>query len=260
MKKAFAIMLVLTLLISLAACGGDGGGGGGDGGGGGTTAPPANEDPCPCCPECVQKECVCEECGDNDEYDCICAAPDVGGSWTISFIDVTDSAPQVGAEGMFAQDITLSFEASNLSVGDFSGQYSGEGKMMGVQDSSGYEAMAGGLIEVNSDWSGPILPVTFEVIDSSSGTPNDDSESLTPGDLNEELKGYAKFSAVVDGTMGTSWYQENVLGSGMTLNEGAEFTLNVEMHILVYDGGTAILYMTVPGLSGTLMYRGTFTR
>jgi len=141
-------------------------------------------------------------------------------------------------------------------------QYSGEGKMMGVQDSSGYEAMAGGLIEVNSDWAGPILPLSFELIDLTSTTPNDvdNAEFVTPENLNENLIGYATFPAAVDGTMGKSWYQEHVLGSGMTLNEGAGFTLKVQMVLQVYDGGTAILNMTVPGLSGSLVYQGTFSQ
>jgi hypothetical protein len=261
MKKVIAIVLIMTLAISLAACGGKGGGGGG--GGGGANIPNDDKgDPCNCCPECVQKECVCEECGGNDEYDCVCTAPDLGGIWTISFIDVTDSSPQAGAEGMFAQDITLSFVATGLNEGGFSGEYSGEGKMTGIQDSSGYESMAGGLIEVNANWAGPIAPVSFEVIDLASETPNssDGPESLTPEDLKEKLIGQAMFSAAVDGSMGEAWYQEHVLGSGMDLGSGSGFTLNVEMHILVYDAGTAILYMTVPNLSESLVYWGTFTR
>ncbi|MCL1830218.1 MAG: hypothetical protein FWG21_02180 [Oscillospiraceae bacterium] len=264
-KKIIAIVLILMLALPLAACGG------------GNNAPtnppsnppaetpgvtPGNDDPCPCCPNCNQEECVCEECGGNDEYDCVCAVPDLGGIWTISFMDVTDSSPSVGADGFLAYDITLSFVASSLNEGGFLGQYSGEGKMMGILDASDYEAMAGGLISLDSDWAGPIFPVSFEVIDSNSATPNggDDPASLTPSDLYEKLIGHAKFSAAVDGTMGPSWYQENVLGTGRDFGTGSGFTLEVEMHILVYDAGTAILYMTVPGLTETLVYRGTITR
>ena len=91
--------------------------------------------------------------------------------------------------------------------------------------------------------------------------PNGDNPgSLTPEGLNEKLIGHAKFSAAVDGSMGEAWYQEHVVGSGMDLGSGSAFTLNVEMHILVYDAGTAILYMTVPGLTKSLVYWGTFTR
>ena len=261
-KKLLAITLTLMVALSLAACGG-----GGTPPGINTTKPPAttpsgNDEPCPCCPDCNQEECECAECSGNDVYDCKCAAPDLGGKWKIAFTDVTDSSPQTGAEGMFAQDITLCFEASSLSEGGLSGQYSGEGKMLGKQDSSGYEGMAGGLITVNSDWAGPIFPVSFEVIDLILATPadGDSLESLTPADLNEKLIGHAKFSATVDGTMGESWYQEHVLGTGMDLGSGSGFTLTVEMHILVYDAGTAILYMTVPNLSESLVYRGTITR
>ena len=134
--------------------------------------------------------------------------------------------------------------------------------MMGTQDSSGYEALAGGLIEVNADWAGPVSPVSFEIIDLTSGAPSggDSPESLTPDDLNEKLIGHAKFPVAVDGSMGEAWYQEHVLGSGMDLGSGSEFTLNMEMQILVYDGGTAILYLTVPGLTDSLVYRGTFAR
>ena len=269
MKKVFGIILVMLLTLSLAACGGIGGIGGSAGGGSSvgksssTNIPNAEkDDPCDCCPECIQEECICEICGRDNEYDCLCTAPDLGGAWTISFTDVTDSSPQVGAEGMFAQVITLCFEASSLNEGGFSGQFSGEGKMLGKQDSSGYESLAGGLITVASDWAGPILPVSFEIIDSSSVAPAVDGnlESLKPENVNEKLIGYTKFSAAVDGTMGESWYQEHVLGSGLDLGTGSGFTLEVEMQILIYDAGTAMLYMTVPGLSESLVYRGTIAR
>ena len=243
-----AAVMILTLFL-LTACGGN-------------RSPAPAKDPCACCPDCIQEECICDECGGNDEYACVCAAADSGGTWTISFKDVTDSSPQAGAEGLFAQDITLYFEASNLGEGGFSGQYSGEGKMKGVQDSSGYESLAGGLIEVNSDWAGPIAPVSFEITNLTSGTPNDDEslKSLTPKDVHEKLIGHASFSAAVDGSMGESWYQEHVVGTGMDLGSGTGFTLEVKMHILIYDGGTSILYMTVPGLTDSLMYRGTITK
>ena len=86
MKKIFAIALVLALVFSLAACGGGGdGAAGGDGTGGGAPASPVSsedEDPCPCCPDCIQAECVCEECGGNDDYDCKCSAPEAASAKT----------------------------------------------------------------------------------------------------------------------------------------------------------------------------------
>jgi len=97
MKKVFMIALALMLVFALAACGG--GGGGGDGGGsrddgssgGGTAAPTAtgDDDPCPCCPDCIQAECVCEECGGNDDYDCKCSAP--GGGEPFTFLVEIDT-------------------------------------------------------------------------------------------------------------------------------------------------------------------------
>ena len=87
MKKILMVALTLILVLSLAACGGGGGGGdngGSAGGGGGAAAPTAagDDDPCPCCPDCIQAECVCEECGGNDDYDCKCSAPGGGGPFT----------------------------------------------------------------------------------------------------------------------------------------------------------------------------------
>jgi len=32
------------------------------------------EDACECCPDCIQEDCVCEECGDSD--DCVCFMPE----------------------------------------------------------------------------------------------------------------------------------------------------------------------------------------
>jgi hypothetical protein len=119
MKKIFAIVLAIILALSLlTACkdavnapnGGGNSGGGNSGGsnsggnsgapsGGGNSAPtnpPSNPpattpsatpsgdaDPCPCCPDCIQKECECIECGENDKYDCECKLPDSEYNWRI---------------------------------------------------------------------------------------------------------------------------------------------------------------------------------
>ena len=97
MKKFFAIgVVVIMALFLLGACGGGstGGsgsaGGGGFAGGGGSTAAPAVEggdDPCACCPDCVQKDCVCDECADSD--DCLCTAG--GGDGPFTFLVEIDT-------------------------------------------------------------------------------------------------------------------------------------------------------------------------
>ena len=80
-KRLVAIALILVLALSLTACGGNGGTATGEGN---TANPPAttpgetpngNKDPCPCCPDCNQKECECAECGGNNNNDCKCKLP-----------------------------------------------------------------------------------------------------------------------------------------------------------------------------------------
>ena len=81
MKRFFIAMMVIALMLSLMT--GCGGGGAGGGGGGGDNAAPAgneSEDPCSCCPDCVQKECECVECGERDI--CECKMPRGGGPLT----------------------------------------------------------------------------------------------------------------------------------------------------------------------------------
>ncbi|MCL1895992.1 MAG: hypothetical protein FWG03_05540 [Clostridiales bacterium] len=84
MKKFFVlgVVIVMTLFL-LAACGGGSAGGDDSAGGGGTAAPAteAGDDPCPCCPDCIQEECECAECGDSDG--CKCRLPGgPGGPYT----------------------------------------------------------------------------------------------------------------------------------------------------------------------------------
>ncbi|MCL1830219.1 MAG: hypothetical protein FWG21_02185 [Oscillospiraceae bacterium] len=73
-KRFISIALMLILAFSLVACGG------------GSTPPRENatnpppttpgatpsdkDDPCPCCPNCVQKDCECAECGDSEDCEC----------------------------------------------------------------------------------------------------------------------------------------------------------------------------------------------
>ena len=77
-KRIIAIALTLILALSLAACGG---GNIPPNASGGTyptkpsattpsATPSKDEDPCPCCPDCIQEECDCEECADSDDCKC----------------------------------------------------------------------------------------------------------------------------------------------------------------------------------------------
>ena len=83
MKKAIAITLIIILALSLlTACKG-----GGTSGGTGSSLPaeatppltepdeppgsaPEPNDPCPCCPDCIQEECDCNKCADSDKCKC----------------------------------------------------------------------------------------------------------------------------------------------------------------------------------------------
>ena len=85
MKRFFIAMMVIALMVSLmTGCGGRGGGSGGDNETGGKPIQVGSingEDPCECCPDCVQLECDCEECVDS--ADCKCGAGGGGvGSYT----------------------------------------------------------------------------------------------------------------------------------------------------------------------------------
>ena len=66
-KRFTAIALILMLALSHAAYG--------------LSDTPSGKDPCPCCPDCVQEECVCAECGDSDN--CKCSASDIQYNWRI---------------------------------------------------------------------------------------------------------------------------------------------------------------------------------
>ena len=132
MRKILMIALALMLVFSLAACGGGGDGGNGSGSGGGTAAPSVagDDDPCPCCPECVQAECVCEECGGNDDYDCKCAAPGGGGSFTF-LVEIDTNF--IGSLGQGNR----TFGTATVTLDDF--------------DSSGWYGSAEGIGEY-TDW------------------------------------------------------------------------------------------------------------
>ena len=139
MKKILVIAVALILLLSLAACGGGGGGGGGDNGGSadgdGTAAPAStnNDDPCPCCPDCIQAECVCEECGDNDDYDCKCSAPGGGDSFTFLVemdINVTAST---GKSSRTIVETTVILNEFNSS------SWAGETEAVGEHTAFGFE-------------------------------------------------------------------------------------------------------------------------
>ena len=73
-KKLASIALAMVCALSLlTACGS----------GGSAPTPPSsgNVDPCPCCPNCIQEECECAECGDSDG--CKCSLPDTQYDWRI---------------------------------------------------------------------------------------------------------------------------------------------------------------------------------
>jgi len=85
MKKWIALLLAVLMMFSLAACGED------KDTPAGNTSTPNGGDPCVCCPDCIQKECECAECGDNT--DCKCKLPG-GSALTYDIvIDVENSCP-----------------------------------------------------------------------------------------------------------------------------------------------------------------------
>jgi len=97
-KSLYLALLIVLALLLLTACGGnsgyppytpdsggnnassggsnassadDNGQSGGDNGqSGGDNTPSGGEDPCPCCPDCIQLECSCEKCADSDDCKC----------------------------------------------------------------------------------------------------------------------------------------------------------------------------------------------
>ena len=143
MKKAYIIALALVLVFALAACGG-----GGDGGssGGGTAAPTTNtdEDPCACCPDCVQKECVCAECVDNDKYDCKCSAPGGGEGPFVFLVEIDTNL--TGSLGQVYRTIGT----ATVTLDDF--------------DDSGWFGSADGY-GVYSDWGDEIYAETENATD-----------------------------------------------------------------------------------------------
>jgi len=137
-------ILVVAFAISfgLAACSGSGGNipsGGNNGASGNgnaavpTTAPSAtpsgNDDPCPCCPDCIQKECECAECGENDDYDCECKLPGGGGAFTFlveTKVTTKADATMIVYNTFGEATVTLDqFEESGFyGVGEGIGRYS----------------------------------------------------------------------------------------------------------------------------------------
>ena len=94
MKKYFKLVLVMILALSLlTACGG----GGGSSGGTDNDKPKTQTvndkatddeeendeeeieiDPCPCCPDCLQIDCECFECGESDDCECVLPGGGIG--------------------------------------------------------------------------------------------------------------------------------------------------------------------------------------
>ena len=131
-KRLMTIVLTMVLALTLlTACPfGSDTPDGGTSGGGDVAAPPEAtptptetpvptpepKDPCPCCPDCIQEECECVECGDSD--DCKCKLPgsvgsftflveidinqiDSGGKSIISFVEATVLLDDFNSTGWF---------------------------------------------------------------------------------------------------------------------------------------------------------------
>jgi len=145
MKKISIIVLTLILVFSLVACrGGFGGNSGASGSSADVTNSSTDKDPCQCCPDCVQKECVCAECGDNDKYDCECAAPGVGEGPFIFSVEIDTNL--TGSLGQVYRTIGT----ATVSLDDY--------------DDSGWFGSANGY-GVYSDWGDEIYAETENATD-----------------------------------------------------------------------------------------------
>jgi len=231
-KRIFSITLILMMAFSHAAYSG--------------------EDPCPCCPECIQEECDCEECADSD--DCKCSVPGGEADWTISFENAMASSPNKNLPDYFVENYTLNFTAAKQGGYTMLGEYMCEGYLMNEMDPSGaYEASGGRLLYDEMGWEGPLGDTSFELsIPEDTALPVDDDGielSALSGLYGASEKGSISWS--VD----ARHYAETTEGSGSREFEGLATELTY--HIVVYKDGKAELYLYTPTASNTLYFQGT---
>jgi len=254
MKRILIIALALTLVFALAAC--SGGGGGGDNGtpDGGTAAPaaPGDDDPCPCCPDCVQAECVCEECGGNDDYDCKCSAPGGDGFGTISFDMAAASSPNRNLPSYFVENYTLDFTATRVGSGTTFGNFTGTGYMVNEMDTSGAVEASGGKILIDEmGWEGPLSNTSFELV-------KPEEVALTADE--EEALALLATALAVSNSSSISWSvtgEHFLVGTDGGGTAPMAETYELTYYIVVYKNGKAELYLFGTTASDVLCFQGT---
>ena len=148
MKKLCIVILALAMTLTLAACSGGSSGSSGNETSnapddGITTNPPVmtpeatpsgSDDPCPCCPNCIQEDCACKDCADSN--DCKCSTPrGFAPSLTynvevkVEFTDIDPECPypaDCGAVSIASTEVTMNWIDNNTGYFGISSNNVGE--------------------------------------------------------------------------------------------------------------------------------------
>ena len=256
-KKLFIVILVMMLVFSIVACDG-----GSTSGGDNTltppeTTPPSTEtpepnpdakDPCPCCPDCIQEECFCEQCSDSDS--CKCAITGGRGIWTVLFDNAVAVSPNRALPDLFVENYTLNFSATKAEFGMMVGSYSAtEGYMANEMDPSGAIELSGGRVVYDDmGWDGPFSDSSFEILDPGDVTLPDDVDLC----LSKNPVGISTGSTLTWSVSGLH-FVVSTEGSGTAeMQEIYDLTY----YIAVYSDGTAELYLLGTTAADILCFGG----
>lgn len=101
-----------------------------------------NEDSCSCCPNCIQEECECIECGSSN--DCECKSSNYEGGWVIAFENATVSSPNKNLPQYFIEIYTLNFISTKAEGASMLGEYTANGDLVNIMDTSAALAAGNG--------------------------------------------------------------------------------------------------------------------
>ena len=208
-----------------------------------------NDDPCPCCPNCIQKDCECIECGDSD--DCECKLPNGGEfDWIIVFDEATASSPNKQLPQYFIECYTLNLKVTKSGGETPFGEFSGNGDLENVMDTSGALAASGGKSLVDEmEWEkAPLEDISFvlygddDILDLS----DDDIPSLI-SPLGVSTKEHVSWSVIA---------RRHVVGNNGEGEKEIPTTFELSYRIVIYKDGIAELYLYDTTAQDTLCFQG----